>query len=253
MKTLKMTLAAMLIMLSSMTIATAQEAPQMYAVHLDHVKPAKVGEYEALGKQLITQSKTHGSNYGWLALVTDQFDYYYVSPINNMAQLDGNPFASLEKKMGSGELKKLFDKMDQCYDDHVNYTISLDKELSYAPNGLTQTPEGQPFRKNTLYYIAPKNYAAAEQLAKDFKALYTKKGSKVNYRLYRSGFGADGTYFMVAVAAKNATEYEKMAAENNQLLGEEGRKLVNRLMGLISKTNSLTGVIRSDLSYSPMK
>lgn len=251
MKTLKMTLAAMLIMLSTITIA--QEASQLYTIHLDRVKPSKIAEYEALGKQLVAQSKAHGSNFGWLALATDQFDYYFVSPLNNMAQLDGNPFAALSEKMGKGELKKLFDKMDQCYDDHLNYTIALDKELSYMPGGISQTPEGQPFRKNTLYYVAPKNYAAAEQLAKDFKALYTKKGSKVNYRVYRSGFGADGTYFMVAVAAKNAAEYEKMTAENNQLLGEEGRKLVNRLMGLISKTNSISGFIRSDLSYAPQK
>ena len=253
MKTLKMTLVATVVTLLAINVSTAQDGPQMYSVHVDHVKPSMMAEYEALGKELIEKSKTHGSNYGWLALATDEFDYYFISPINDMAQLDGNPFAELSKKMGKGELGKLFDKMDKYYDDHVNYVISLDKELSYMPEGITQTPAGQPFRKNTMYYVTPENYKAAEQLAKDFKALYTKKGSKVNYRVYRSGFGTDGTYFMIAIAAASPADYETSTAENNELLGAEGQQLYGRLMSLISDRKIISGWIRADLSFTPSK
>jgi len=251
MKILRTTLWVMLVALLIPNLGFTQDTRQSYTVHLDHVKPSMIAEYERISKELIAQSKKHNSNFGWLTLVTDEFDYFYVSPIKNMAQLDGNPFAGLAEKMGAAEMGKIFSEMDKCYDDHINYVITLDKELSYMPNGITQTPEGQPFRKNTLYYVAPQNYAAAEQLAKDFKALYTKKGSKVNYRIYRSGYGSDGTYFMVAIAAKDAMEYERMDAENAQLLGAEGQQLAGRLLSLISKTKTITGAIRADLSYMP--
>ena len=243
----------MLLLLLLTTVSSAQEGKQAYSVHVDHVRPSMMVQYENISKELIAESKKHGANFGWIAMVTDNFDYYYVSPIENMAELDKNPFAPLSEKMGKGELGKLFDRMDKCYDDHVNYTLVLDKDLSYMPDGMTQTPEGQPYRKNTLYYIAPENYGAAEALAKDFKSLYAKKGSKVQYRVYRSGFGADGTYFMVAVAAKNAAEYETMSYENQKMLGKEGEALVGRLFNLISKTESISGSIRSDLSYHPGK
>ena len=83
--------------------------------------------------------------------------------------------------------------------------------------------------------------------------MFKKKGSKMNYRVYRSGYGADGTYFMVAVAAESAAAYETATAENNKLMGEEGQKLVSRLMGLISDRKTLSGYIRPDLSYMPSK
>jgi hypothetical protein len=253
MKTLKITIVSAIVLLLSINVSSAQNKMQAYSVHLDHVRPSMLLVYENLERELISQSKKYDSNFGWIALVSDDFDYYYVSPIKNMAQLDSNPFAALSEKMGEGELGKLFNKMDKCYDDHVNYTLILDTELSYMPDGMTQTPEGQPFRKNTLYYFTPENYEAAEALAKDFKALYALKGSKVHYRIYRSGYGADGTYFMVAIAAKNGEEYEKMSTENQTLLGEEGNQLVGRLLNLMSNMKTVTGSIRSDLSYAPEK
>lgn len=253
MKNLKMKLVASLAALLFMGVTNAQDTKQLYTIHLDHVKPSKTLAYEALSKELVAKCKQYKMETGWLTLVTDDFDYFYITPIKNMAELDADPFASLSKKMGADELGKMFSKMDPFYDDHVDYTIALDKELSYMPSGITQTPAGQPYRKNTLYYVAPENYKAAEQLAKDFKALYTKVGSKVNYRVYRSSFGADGTYFMVAIAAASPAAYETATAANNQLLGAKGQELYGRLMSLISKRKIVSGWIRPDLSYTPGK
>ncbi|MBT8256437.1 MAG: hypothetical protein KJO23_07840 [Bacteroidia bacterium] len=242
------------ILLLFMTIHSfGQKATQSYTIHVDYVKPSMTMEYEKISKELVAASKAHGLNVGWLAMVTEGFDYYYVTPIPNMAELDKNWFAPLAEKMGKEKLADLFSRMDKCYDDHVNYILSMDSELSYMPNGLTQTPQGQPFRKNTIYYIAPENYSKAEQLAKDYKTLFAQKNSAVHYRVYRSGYGTEGTYFMVAVAAKNAADYERMSAANQQLLGKEGAALNVRMMSLISDMKTITGYIREDLSYRPMK
>lgn len=251
MKTLKMTLVATMFAALTINFSVAQEGKQMYTVHVDHVKPSMLMQYEGVCLELLAKCKEHNFEQPWLTLVTDEFDYFYVTPIDNMAELDDNPFAGLAEKMGEKELGMMFQKMDKYYDDHEDYTIVMDKDLSYTPDGLTQTPAGKPFRKNTMYYFKPENWAAAEQLAQDFKDLFAKKGSKMHYRVYRSGYGSDGTYFMIAVAAESPAAYETMAAENNALLGEEGQQLFGRLMGLISDRKIISGYVRGDLSYMP--
>ena len=251
MKTLKMTLVAAMVTALTINFSQAQEGKQMYTVHVDHVKPSMLMEYEGVCKELLVKCNEYNFEEPWLTLVTDDFDYFYVTPIDNMAELDVNPFAALAKKMGEKELGAMFQKMDKYYEDHVDYTIVMDKDLSYMPDGMTQTPAGKPFRKNTMYYFKPEHFDAAEQLAKDFKDLFTKKGSKMHYRVYRSGYGSDGTYFMVAVAAESPAAFEAMASENDALLGEEGQQLFGRLMGLISERKIISGYVRADLSYAP--
>ncbi len=223
---------------------------QSYWIHEDHVKPSMLAEYEAVCKELVAECKKHGvDETSWLTLATNDFTYAYVGPIDKMADLDENIFATLTKKMGKEAFSNLFARMDKCYSDHVDYVISLDKELSYQPSGINQMPEGQMYRNNVRYYITPENYAKANEIAKKYKKLFAEKGSKMYYRVYRSGFGANGTFFMVAIAAESPEDYERMSMENRKLLGEEGAKLNQELLAVMSKMDVMQGWMRADLSY----
>jgi hypothetical protein len=209
-----------------------------------------IAEYEAICKELIAACKQHGvEEANWIALATNNFTYNYISPIDNMAELDENIFSSLGEKMGEGALTALFNRMDKCYSDHVDYVISLDKELSYQPSGINQMPEGQMYRNNVRYYIAPENYKKANEIAKKYKKLFAEKGSKMYYRVYRSGYGSNGTFFLVAVAAESPEAYERMSAENRKVLGAEGAKLNQELMEVMTKMDVMQGWMRPDLSY----
>ena len=219
-------------------------------VHEDRVKPSMMAEYEATCKELIEHCKAADlKDNDWITLATSDFRYSYVGPINSMADLDKNPFEAVYAKVGKEKMDDLWARMDKCYDDHVNYILNLDPSISYQPGGINQMPEGLNYRKNTVYYVSPGNYQAANEIAKKFKELYTKKGSKMHYRVYRSGFGTDGTYFMVAIAAENPAAYETMAYENQKLLGEEGAKLNQELLKILSKTETMEGWMRADLSF----
>lgn len=233
-----------------MTMQAQEKMMKSYWIHEDQVKPSMVAEYEAVCKELIAHCKTanlQGSD--WITLAGSDFSYSFVGPIENMADLDKDPFASLNDKVGKEAMGKLWTKMNKCYDDHTDYVLNLDESLSYQPGGINQMPEGQNYRKNTIYYVEPGNYEKANEVAKMYKSLFEKKGSKMYYRVYRSGFGSDGTYFMVAVAAESPAAYETMMSENQQLLGEEGMKLNEKLMKIISKMETRDGWMRSDLSY----
>lgn len=226
---------------------------QAYVVHEDPVNPSMVSQYEEAATNLVSVCKKYNLQDSWLALMMDNFSYIYVSPIKNFAGLDKNTFAPLQEKMGKEAFEKMFADFDKCYDSHRDFVVILDKELSYMPSGININQPGMPYRHYTYYYVKPQDMAKGKEIAQSFHDLHTKKNSKMEYRVYRSGFGERENYFLVVTSAKSAEDYEKMLAENNQLLGEEGKQLFNELPKYISGVKNITAMVRDDLSYSPGK
>ena len=125
--------------------------------------------------------------------------------------------------------------MGKCITQHFDYVLRLDKELTYMPAGITQTPEGQNYRR--FYYLryTPQQEENLVASLKAIKDMFQKKNSKMDYRVYRSGFGAGGDYFLVAIAGKDVLAYETMNSENDKLLGEEAGKVFGEMMKNLSK------------------
>ena len=250
MKTTKLLGLLLLWLVIPFSFLFGQETIKSYWIHQDNVKPSMVQEYEKVGKELIQLCKDNNfDSPGWIALVTNDFRYSFISPLESMADLDQNSFGDMYNKVGATKMNQIWSRMDKCYTDHVNYVLDLDVGLSYQPGGISQTPAGQNYRKNTIYYVSPENYEKGNEIAKKFLKLHTDKGSKMHYRVYRSGFGANGTYFMVAVAASDPAAYEKMSEENRKLLGAEGQALFQELMSIISGMETTEGWMRPDLAY----
>ncbi|REE81821.1 hypothetical protein BX611_1360 [Lutibacter oceani] len=253
MKKLKITilLAAMLMVIPLTANAQEESTTQAYVFHTDPVYPSKLTDYEIVAKKLSDECKKYKTKAGWATFKMNGTNYVYVSPLKNMAELDENNFSDLQEKMGKDAFRSLFNEFNPYYDSHSDYVMILDKELSYMPSGINITPEGLNYRHNTLYYFTPNNYNKAVQIAKEFKKLYADKGSKEYYRVYHSGFGTSGNYIMVARASKNAAEFEKSRIENNNLIGEDGGKLFQKLLGVLLKSETMTGYMIPELSYFP--
>ncbi len=243
----------MLIAFISISGIYAQDSSkyQVYYIHEDPVNTSMVAPYEKTATDLVANCKKVKLQDGWLALTMEDYRYIYVSPIKDMADLDKNTFEPLEKSMGKDAYTKMFDDFNKCYDSHRDYIVVLNKELSYMPGGVNINPQGTPFRQFTYYYVTPQNFAKAHEIAKSFHDLYVKKGSKLQYRLYRSGFGEKENYYLVVVGAKSAEEYAKMSSENNALLGDEGKELYGKLLQITSGIKNVSGTAREDLSYTP--
>lgn len=225
---------------------------QSYWIHEDVVKPGMVAQYESICKELTANMKKHNIQ-ELNTLVTNTLDnrYLWVSQINNMADIDKPVFKTLAEKMGADNMNALFNKMNECYDIEHDYVIELDKELSYMPEGITQTPEGQDYRKFHYYRYTPGNQSDVKTKAKAIKDLFGKKGSKLYYRVYHSGFGNRGEYYMVAIAAKDAADYEAKITANNELLGEEWQGVYSDFMGTLHEYDLVEGWMRPDMAYSP--
>jgi hypothetical protein len=169
-----------------------------------------------------------------------------------MAALDKESAgAKLTAKAGKDVMGKLFKRAAQCTETELSYIVHLDKELTYMPNGFTQTPAGKNYRKQHLLYVSPENRAIVKEKMKAVKALFERKGSKEYYRVYRSGFGTVGSYYLVAIAAVDELDYAKQSKENDALLGEEGKKVLGALFSSLLKYEVVLGNIRPEFSYSP--
>ncbi len=231
---------------------TAQEAPTMYWVHEDQVKPSMIMEYEKAAKSLADNCKKYNiQTLGWITTATDDHRYLYVSPINSMADINYDGFKPLQEAMGDEAFGQMFTDMDKCYTAHGDYILHLNNELTYMPEGFTQTPEGQDYRR--FYYIrtTPEHNGMLKEKMKAIKEFFTEKGSKMHYRVYQSGFGTMGNYYLVAIAAKDGINFETMGEENDAILGEERGQVFGAMMKYVTSVDEVSGMMRPDLAYSP--
>lgn len=252
MKTQKLAFLLIVLLLFMPLSLLRGQGNQMFWVHEDVVKPSMVGEYEGVIKELTDNMKKF--NIPEIKFIVSNLAdsrYLYVSPLANMAALDKPVFATLAEKMGSDAMTDLFNRMDKCYDTEQDYVITLDNELSYQPGGIDQTPKGQDYRKFHYLHVAPGDRAMIRAKMKAVKDLFESKGSKMYYRVYSSGFGTRGDFYMVAIAAKDAVDYAQKGTENDALIGEEGGKVMGDLFGHLLKYEEVTGRMRPDLAYAP--
>jgi hypothetical protein len=248
-----LSLAALLLFAAFNTSRAQNDNRQTYHIHEDKVLPSMVGEYEAVAKELTDNVKKYNiPGMKWILTQTNDLRYLYVSPISKMADLDDDAFwDSLRGKMGAEKFTDLFNRMNKCYDVHTDYIITLDKDLSYMPGGINLTPAGQDYRRFYYMYSTPQNMAKLTEALKNVKALFQQKGSKMEYRIYRSGFGANGAFYMVAIAAKDGGDFEAMDAANNKLIGPDAEKLFGDMMKYVTRIEEVTARMRPDLAYTP--
>lgn len=252
MKILKKGILILVVIVFAINISHSQDAPTMFVVHTDNVKFEKIPEYEQASKSLKENCEKHAiADLTYTAISVEDGRYVYVSPIENMAELDKNPMGALFEKMGKEAAGKLFSDMDQCYDSHGNAVIHHLPKLSYRPDAYTT--EGKNFREYHFLYYSPKNGKALEEAIMKIKELFQSKGVKNGYDVYHSGFGSEESYYMVSVAGEDNMDIAMIGKENDKLLGEERGPTFFNMIKLTSRYDQVEGQIRPDLSYYPAK
>ena len=232
------------------TMCVYAQDMQMYSIHEDRVYPSKVAEYEQAAKGLAAQLKKHnvkGADY--TALARNDYRYIYITPIKNMAELDKNPFAKLEKEMSESAFGKMWAAFEGCYSEHGDYILRLDAELSYQPGGIDPNPEGLYYRNFDYWYCSEANEDDLVAVAKKIKAVNEKAGSEFYYRVYRGGFGTMGPVFMVVSAAKSPADWYAMAEASGKKTEGKTQELIEEALKYTTKFENYTGVIRPDLGY----
>ena len=247
MKTIKTTLLLTLFLCFTINVSQAQQA---YQIHQDNVKPSKLMEYEKIAKEFNAACTTHKLQDSWSAAMTNDFKYFYITPIENMAELDERPFADMAKAMGD-KFTDMFTRFDRCYDSHGTYIVVRDNELSYMPEGKTMAPADENYRKWIYMYYTPENSKKMREGMKAVKEFFAAKGSKEYYRVYRNGFGQMESYYMVSISAKDEIDSATKGKANEDVLGPDRWEVFSKVMNYTSHMEEFSGEMRPDLSYSP--
>ena len=244
----------LLLLISLSAIAQAEKNYQAYLVHEDRVKPGMVDEYEQVAKDLVAACTEHNiQDLNWLTVSQADHTYLYLTPMEKFAELDANSFSGLSEKMGEDKMNALFDRFNPCYDEHGDYVIYLQKNLSYQPSGINTNPEGKYYRKFMYDYVTPSNQKAYLEGLKAIKELFVKMNSKMNYRIYSTGFGIMGKYYLIVLEGEDPVKFETLAAENWEDIGEDLMPLVKKIQTSVFRSEEKTGWMRGDLSYIPKK
>ncbi|MCM8570696.1 hypothetical protein NE848_14975 [Gramella jeungdoensis] len=250
MKIIQKMMAALFCLLMTAGIWAQDAKNQAFWIHEDRVKPSMMAEYEKVSKGFVDACKKHAlKDVQWATASMDDGTYLYISPIQNMADLDKNSFAPLREAMGDDEFSKIFQNFDKCYDSHGDYIAILNSELSYMPDGLTTETPGRDYRVWHRLDVTPSNIQNLRGKMKELKTLFANKGSKMHYRIYHTGFGNVGNYYVAVISAKDAQDYDRMSEENDKLLGEEGQKLFQEMFKYVDNYSVKRGGMRPDLAY----
>ncbi|WP_178989080.1 hypothetical protein [Winogradskyella schleiferi] len=251
MKILKKGILILSIALFAFNFSNAQdEQPTMFVVHTDNVKFEMMPKYEEIALKFKQSCEENDmKDMSWTTISVEDGRYVYVSPIKNMADLDTNPMQGLAQKMGKEKMGKMFDDMDECYDSHSDAIIHYVPKLSFIPEGYSTKDKNH--REYHFLYYAPKNEAEMRDALGKVKDMYKTKDSKAGYEVYKSGFGSDENYFMVAIAGTDGLEIEKGGEENKKLLGNEQEAALWEVIKLATKYDKVEATIRPELSYYP--
>lgn len=225
---------------------------EMYWVHEDKVKPSKVADYEKHAKMFAEKcTELNAEMAGWILSQTMDFRYLYVTPIKSLADINYDGIADLREKMGAEAFDQMWGEWTDTYASHGDYVITMDKELTYMPEGITQTPEGENYRKFWYLHTTPGKANKLREKMMAIKELYQSKGSTAYYRVYKNGFGTMGDFYLVAAASTDPVAFETAGAANDKLLGEEAKPLFTEVMKYITKIEEVSGYMRPDLAYTP--
>ena len=255
MKNLKISLLTLVMTLLPL-ISFAQDSKdyQAYWIHEDRVKPEMKEEYEQIAKDLVAACTEHNvQETQWLTMSLNDNSYLYITPMQNFAEMDIDAFATLSEKMGKDKMSALFERFNTTYDEHGDYVVYLNKGLSYMPGGISQTIEGQNYRTLYYNYVTPENNKGFVASLKKLKASFEKHNSKIHYRVYKTGFGVMGTYYMIAVAGESNLESAKRGDENWELMKDDFEPLLKEMSKYTWKTDEKRGWMREDLGYIPAK
>ncbi|GGD28945.1 hypothetical protein GCM10011368_33630 [Hyunsoonleella pacifica] len=226
-------------------------AQQMYVVFQDNVKPSKMLEYEKAVKAFNDSCTEHNVDAEWYAAAQDDFTYYYITPIENMAELDKRPMKAMAEAMGD-KFQEMITNLDKCATASGSYIMYKVDDLSYkAPEGTDMTDQNHRVWYE-LHYQA-ENKDKVKEGMKAIKAMFEEKGSKEYYNIYHSGFGTMENFYLVSVAAKDGIDSETRAKANQDVLGPDRYDTFNKLLAYLDEWVEHRGRMRPDLSYMPKK
>jgi hypothetical protein len=235
-------------------LSFGQEEPkdQLFTVHQDNVKPAMVDQYEKAVNSLVASFKEHGMEIpSMTSSQTDDFTYYYISPIENYAALDeiNVSWGEFIEKMGEEKWAEIDDAFEGTYFSHKDFIIRRSGELSYRAENPRFEFKDANFIHWDWYWLEEGKESEAMEVAKEFKNLFAANNITDSFTIWLTDIGTDYGLMVVTQIAKDAEDYYAMISKRGEDIGDEMDLLYEKFVKYVKKFEHENGKLRHDFNY----
>ncbi len=233
--------------------AQAQEQEsQLYLVWEDTVHPSKAMGYEAAMKMWVDFNTKYKFPRPVTVYRTNDYHYYTLMPIEKLADIDDleKYFTELGEEAGKdvGEIQKAFAGTTEST---TFGTALLRFDLSYMPENPRVKTEDVSFVWWNYYYVKSGKEKEAEEIAKEWQALWKSNGITDSFQVYQPMLWSDIPVMTAAGGALSAADYYSHMEKNIEKMGDEYLALTKKTMDACRRFEQKTGMILRDLSYIP--
>jgi hypothetical protein len=235
--------------------APAQEKKsQMYLVEEVLVKPSADAAFYELEKEAVALCQKQKWPYAWTCYAADDYRYYFVIPIANLAEVDSYYKAAAEFFAKNGaEFKPLLDKFSDLAEYDRYFILTYNPELSMIPEKPRYKPGETDFFSIDIWYIKPgKEMEVEKTLFSEFMTLAKKKGVKDTWYCLVGGLGTEQPVYYMA-GPDTLVEFFKHNAEMWKLLGKDAGDMQKKMLSFCRKRESAMAWYTPELSYTPQK
>ena len=235
-------------------IATAAAPPQFYLIHEEMARPNMLAQYEANTREFFTllgEQKVDPKVFGVRLYVTSDLHYLYVAPIANFAGVDSiyQMFNRMSQSAAKDRFADLMRRGNAALYSWNDFVALRRDDLSYAPATPRLKPEERRFVHYQFYYLDGSRIPEAEQVAKDYVALFKSKNIGDGFTIFDVVTGNDLPLWVIASTGKSAADYYSNDEKINAVLAGADRPLQARALAVTRKYEVKDGMARPDIAY----
>jgi hypothetical protein len=221
------------------------------------VKPSMAKEFETATTAEIAMFADINFPYGHEAFSTEDFHYYFFTPIGkDAASIDRFNAALTEAEARlPKDYETLERRMAGAYEYFREMVVYLRPDLSYAPAESNLKPEESHYVLFELNFILPDKEKEFETYCRDWAGLCRKIGFRIGYVAYRVVFGADNPCYITTMISRTQAdtfvEEERIMRTLSPELQAELGAAYEKAYSYFRKYETKNGRSRPDLSYAP--
>jgi len=239
-------------------LAADAPKPQLFMIHEEIAVPGMIQQYEGVTKDLIKafgEKKLTSPSFVVNTYMTTDLHYLYVTPIASWAQIDASykDWMGLPDVIGKDRFEEMMKRGNASMVSYSDFVAARRDDLSYVPENPRLKPEEAGFARIEYYYLKPGTEQQAEQICKDYVALFKSKKIGDGFSIYMAMSGGDLPLLVAVVPAKSPADLATAEEKNGAVLGDALRALQGRALSVSRRVERKESFYRPDMSYMPVK
>ena len=239
-------------LLTMNTHAQDDKKDQWFVVWQNNVLPHQVKQYEEAVQEQVVLLKKYNHTIPYYVYATDDYYYYWVTPIENLAAFDELTAKWLafltEAQQNEGS------HLTQKFKGTINYLIpqvfKMRSDLTYFPPDVPGNVEKPYFRFGYCYVILGYEREFEENWKKCMEP-FREHNISIGVNLYEGVLGTENPFYLWGETYENEVDMSTTRAKAFETMGGALDSLWPETVKWLRKIEYKTGWFRADLSYIP--